>query len=179
MKKLCALFISLLAVSVFAAAASAEEIEFLNEQMLKFAHEHMGKKIGRGECWDLAAEPLNALGADWDGNFKFGKKVASCSSSGLKLEPDMKLMPGDIIHFYSVKSSWSKTYPNGRSEWGSETLGMPDHVAILKEYDGKTVLTLLHQNVNGKRYMVETTTDLANVKSGTILIYRPWRSRGK
>jgi hypothetical protein len=169
--------ISFFVILAFVVTLPAEEVEYLNQQVLAFAHENMGKKIGRGECWDLAAQPLKALGATWNNKFVFGKKIATGGSSGLKLEPDMIPMPGDIIHFSKVKSSWTKSYPDGRKAWGSETIGMPDHVAILKKFDGKTLLTLLHQNVSGKRYMVETTTDITNVKSGIFIIYRPFREK--
>ncbi len=177
MKKYYVLFIIISEVFLFNGSSPAEGVEYLNEQVLAFAHEKMGKKIGRGECWDLAAQPLKALDATWNNKFVFGKKVAAGDSKGLKLEPGMSLIPGDIIHFLKVKSSWTKSYPDGRKAWGSETIGMPDHVAILKKFDGKTTLTLLHQNVSGKRYMVETTTDIANIKSGSFIIYRPFREK--
>jgi hypothetical protein len=177
MKKYNVFFGTLFIIFAISAAIHAEEVEYLNKQVLAFAHENMGKKIGRGECWDLAAQPLKALGATWNNKFIFGKKIGTGGASGLKLERDMTLMPGDIIHFLKVKTSWTKNYPDGRRASGSETIGMPDHVAILKKYDGKTLLTLLHQNVSGKRYMVETTTDIANVKSGVYIIYRPFREK--
>jgi hypothetical protein len=176
MKKYLAILVSIFAV-LSAVSLFSAEVEYLNEQVLAFAHEQMGKKIGRGECWDLAAQPLNSLGATWDKHFAFGKKVAAGDAKGLKLEPGMRLIPGDIIHFVSVRSSWSKSYPDGRRAWGSESIGSPDHVAILKKFDGKSILTLLHQNVSGKRYMVETTTDIANIKSGKFTVYRPYREK--
>lgn len=153
----------------------ADEVEYLNDQMLTFANENKGKQIGRGECWDLAAEPLKKHGASWDGKFSFGKKIGSGDSSGLKLEPGITLIPGDIIQFTRVQTSWTKKYPDGRTAWGSETLGMPVHTAVISKFDGKSILTLLHQNVNGKRYIVETTLELSDVKSGTYIIYRPYR----
>ena len=177
MKKYYTLFIILFAVLSVTESFPAEGVEYLNEQVLAFAQEKMGKKIGRGECWDLAAQPLKALDATWNNKFEFGKKIATGDSRGLKLESGMTLIPGDIIHFFKVKSSWTKNYPDGRKAWGSETIGMPDHVAVLKKFDGKTVLTLLHQNVSGKRYMVETTTDIANIKSGKFIVYRPYREK--
>jgi myosin tail region-interacting protein MTI1 len=162
-------------VLLFTMILDAEETEFLNDQVLAFARENKGKQIGRGECWDLAAEPLNKLGASWDGSYRYGKKIGSGDVSGLKMEPAMLILPGDIIQFTRVQTSWTKTYPDGRTAWGSETLGMPHHTAIINNYDGKTLLTLLHQNVSGKRYIVETTLELSDVKSGTYLIYRPFR----
>jgi len=152
-----------------------EEIEYLNNQMLAFANENKGKQIGRGECWDLAAEPLNKHGASWDGQFGFGKKIGSGNSSGLKMESGAVLLPGDIIQFTSVKTAWTKTLPGGGFMRGWETLGMPHHTAFISNFDGKSLLTLLHQNVSGKRYIVETTLDISNIKSGTYIIYRPFR----
>jgi len=177
MKNYKTLFIALFILSAFTATLQAGETEYLNSEVLAFARDNMGKTIGRGECWDLAAQPLKALGASWDGIFAFGKLVGRGDLSGLKLEAEMQPMPGDIIHFSRVNISWTKKYPDGSSEWSSETLGMPDHVAFLKEFDGKTVLTLLHQNVDGKRYLVETKVDFANIKSGSFIIYRPWREK--
>jgi myosin tail region-interacting protein MTI1 len=159
----------------FVMILAAEEMEFLNDQVLMFARENKGKKIGRGECWDLAAEPLKKLGASWDGSYGYGKKIGSGDVSGLKMEPATLILPGDIVQFTRVQTSWTKTYPDGRTAWGSETLGMPHHTAIISNYDGNTILTLLHQNVSGKRYIVETTLELSDVKSGTYLIYRPFR----
>ena len=153
----------------------AEEVEYLNNQMLAFANENKGKQIGRGECWDLAAEPSNKLGASWDGHFGFGKKIGSGNSSGLKMESGAVLLPGDIIQFTSVQTAWVKNFPDGGIMRGWETLGMPHHTAFISNYDGKSLLTLLHQNVSGKRYIVETSLDLSNIKSGAYIIYRPFR----
>lgn len=169
------LILSILIIFSSASISFAEDIEYLNDQMLAFANKNMGKKIGRGECWDLVAGELRALGANWDGRFTFGKKIGGGNVKGLKMETDFEIKPGDIIQFRQVKTSWKKTYPDGRRAWGSETLGMPDHTAIVKEFDGKTIIKLLHQNVNGKRYIVETNFETADVKSGTYIIYRAYR----
>ncbi len=177
MKKYKTLSITFFILIALAVTLRADDIEYLNSEVLTFARNNMGKTIGRGECWDLAAQPLKALGASWDGKFTFGKKVGRGDLSGIKLETGMQPMPGDIIHFSRVYISWTKKYPDGSSEWGSETLGYPDHVAFLKEFDGKTTLTLLHQNVDGKRYLVETQVDISNIKSGSFVIYRPWREK--
>jgi hypothetical protein len=170
--KIVIMIFILLQISLF---LFADEVEFLNKHLLAFGYENMGKQIGRGECWDLAAEPLYKLGASWDGMFGFGKKIGTGSNSGLKMEPGVTLMPGDIIQFTNVQTAWVKNYPDGRITRGWETIGMPHHTAIISKFDGNTLLTLLHQNVSGKRHIVETTVDLANVKSGTYIIYRPFR----
>ena len=154
---------------------AAEDVEYLNNQMLAFANENKGKQIGRGECWDLAAEPLKKHGASWDGQFGFGKKIGSGDRTGLNMEQGFALLPGDIIQFISVQTAWVKNFPDGRIMRGWETLGMPHHTAFISNYDGKSLLTLLHQNVSGKRYIVETTLELSDVKSGNYTIYRPFR----
>src|SRR5438045_4189887 len=47
----------------------------LNKKVIEFVKTSMNKKVGAGECWDVAAEALNKAGAKWDGNYKFGKEV--------------------------------------------------------------------------------------------------------
>jgi len=67
----------------------------LNQKIIKFVDSKMGKKVGRGECWDLAADALKLVGAKWDGNYKFG----------IKINPKEEcVFPGDIIQFEGVRS---------------------------------------------------------------------------
>ena len=47
----------------------------LNQRVVAFVREHVGRRVGRGECWDLAAQALDAAGAKWDGDYAFGRKL--------------------------------------------------------------------------------------------------------
>src|SRR4051812_49312904 len=62
----------------------------LNKKIIDFVNSKMNKTVGRGECWDLAAQALNTTGASWDKNFGFGKEI--------HLKKDC-IYPGDIMQF--------------------------------------------------------------------------------
>ena len=47
----------------------------VNQKVFNFCKKSMGKKIDRGECWDLAKFALNHAGAAWKSPYGFGKVV--------------------------------------------------------------------------------------------------------
>lgn len=71
----------------------------LNKQIIAFVKGSLNKKIGRGECWDLAAQALNKVGADWDKNYVFGKEVAYKTEC---------VYPGDIIQFEGIEIEYKR-----------------------------------------------------------------------
>ena len=56
-------------------APTCDSVPELNKKIIAFVKTKLNKKVGRGECWDLAAEALNSTQAKWDGNYVFGKEV--------------------------------------------------------------------------------------------------------
>lgn len=127
------------------------EIPILNTRILEFAISNLGKQVGNGECWTLAAEALKYAGAKPPNMYDFGTDV-----------PLDKLLPGDILHFenavFITPTSWTM-------------MGNPDHVAIVGEISGN-VLKIYHQNVNGDKRDQIGTIDLATHDSGNITGYR-------
>ncbi len=132
----------------------------LNSKVLAFAHSKLGKPVGAGECWDLAAEALDLNGADWQRPLDFGKLVNP------KTE---KVLPGDIIQFRSVKVVGK--LPNGVTR--TETLGAPDHTAVIYEVLGTLHYKLAHQNIGGQRFVITSELNLGNLTEGEFWIYRP------
>ena len=67
---------------LFSLTTDCNEILPLNQQIIEFVNSKMNKKVGKGECWDLANEALTLVQAKWDGNQQFqlptkdGKKLA-------------------------------------------------------------------------------------------------------
>lgn len=123
-----------------------------NELVLKFATTNMGKKIDRGECWDLANAALNNANAQWESPFNFGDKL-DYKKLGLK--------PGDVLQFTNVKF----IFPNGSASF-------PKHTAIVYAAN-KNKVTMIHQNFNNKRYVDTLTVDFDKIKNGKIEAYRP------
>ena len=68
----------------FTPSSTAEDVEYLNDQMLAFANENKGKQIGRGECWGPAAEPLKKYSASWMENSVSGKRSEMTMAPALK-----------------------------------------------------------------------------------------------
>lgn len=132
----------------------------LNDKVLEYVESVMGKTVGSGECWDLAQEALDVNGADWTRPVIFGAQ--------LDIEKD-QIKAGDIIQFKSVRLE--SKLPNGGKMW--QTLGAPDHTAIIIGIEGKKKYKIAHQNTDGKRYVIMSIVDLNIMTSGRYWIYRP------
>ena len=144
--------------TLFSLTTDCNETFPLNQQIIEFVNSKMNKKVGKGECWDLANEALTLVQAKWDGNLKFGRKL------------DYKkecIYPGDIIQFEKVKVKYTEnkvTYQEA----------MPHHTAIIYEVKGTGDFVLAHQNTAYTGRKVGTSSlNLMNVTGGKISIYRP------
>lgn len=144
MRKL--LFILVFCMSLFGFSQTTAD------KVLDFAKKNMGKKIDRGECWDLANAALNSSNAQWEAPFNFGDKL-DYKKQGLK--------PGDILQFTNVKF----IFPNGSASF-------PKHTAIVYAAN-KNKVTMIHQNFNNKRFVDTLTVDFDKIKNGKIEAFRP------
>lgn len=122
------------------------------EKMIDFCKKNMGKKVDRGECWDLANASLNYANAQWEAPYGFGNKIDT------KKDP---LLPGYIIQFTNVKF----VFPNGSASF-------PKHTAIVYKIIGKNI-TMFHQNFNNKHYVDTLTINLDKIKNGKIEVFCP------
>ncbi len=138
--------------------ASMDTIPVLNQNIIKFVSKVIGKKVDRGQCWDLAAKALDEVGANWNHEYKFG----------VLLNPKLdSIYPGDIIQFENVKLKYEI---NG----GKFYEEMQHHTAIIYEVLNQTEFVLAHQNTgfSGKKVGL-SPIDLKTLKKGKIKIYRP------
>lgn len=132
----------------------------LNEKIIEYVDQVIGTTVGSGECWDLVQEALDMNLADWTRPTTFG----------LPLNPETdEIKAGDIIQFSSLKIT--ELLPNGGTRW--ETLGAPDHTAVVYKVLGKNHYTLAHQNVEGKRIVMMSNVNFSKVTGGKYIIYRP------
>lgn len=132
----------------------------LNVPVLAYVDSVMGRQVGRGECWDLAQEALDRNLADWTRPLTYGRPLNPAKD---------EILPGDIIQFRSVRIT--EALPDGGTRW--ETLGAPDHTAVVYEVLGPLKYRLAHQNLSGKRYVQVTSLDLNNMTGGQYWIWRP------
>ena len=130
----------------------------LNAQIISFVKSNMNKKVGTGECWDLASEALNQAKAKWNGELVFGTKLDYQKEC---------IYPGDIVQFEGVKLKYIEnkmTYVEA----------MEHHTAIIYEVKGIGDYTLAHQNTAYTGRKVGTSKfNVKDIISGTFTIYRP------
>jgi len=141
------------------AHAASDSLPEINKEIIAFVDSRMNKKVGRGECWDLAAEALNASGAKWDGKLNFGRKLGEGE----------QIFPGDIIQFEGAKI---KTQ-DGNVRY---TQVLKHHTGIVYSMKGQRSFDMANQNTaeHGKKVAI-TFIDLDQLTSGKISIYRPER----
>ncbi len=128
--------------------AAAGEI---NKAIVRFAVGQLGRQVGNGECWTLAAEALRAAGAEPPRVYDFGQEI----------ELD-DVTPGDILQFTSARFD----NPNG----SYYIMGAPNHTAIVYTVTGDQVF-LLHQNF-GTRTVTTLDINFNNMTSGEVQAYR-------
>lgn len=135
----------------------------LNKKVVSYVDKVIGKKVDRGECWDLAAAALDHAGAYLDRSsqktiYVFGKK--------LNPKKD-KIFPGDIIQLENVKLEYTK----GNMIY-TETMG--HHTAIIYQLLDEGHYKIAHQNTSfsGKKVGV-SELNLNTIKKGKIIFYRP------
>lgn len=140
------------------APAQTDSLPPVNRAIVAFVQEHMGKKVDRGECWDLAAAALNEAHATWDGAYGFGDLIDWRKDT---------IIPGDIVQFEGVTI---KHFEDGRTE----SMSMGHHTAIIVEVHERGSFTMAHQNFgrNGRKV---TLLDfrMADVRAGKITFHRP------
>jgi hypothetical protein len=125
-----ALLTSGLLLVSFGSCAQQDTLPEVNQRIVAFVREHIGERVGRGECWDLAAEALNAAGARWDGDYGFGREV----------DPDREpVLPGDIVQFEGVEFRWEE----GRDV---HSVRMPHHTAVVLEVRAPGAFVAAQQN---------------------------------
>ena len=159
-KKLLFLMVVLFGTMVSAQtiAPPCKEVPALNKQILETLKPYIGKKIGRGECWDAAELALNTVKADWDGVYAYGRVI------DIKKEC---IQPGDILQMENVELE-VVTEEGGYSE------SFPHHTAIVYSVKPNGELELIHQNTGqfGQKMGV-TPFNLAHKTKGTLTFYRP------
>ena len=173
-------------------ATSSPSSASLGQQVVQFARDKIGRKVGDGECFALADKALRNAGAATAEDFcTIGSDTDYVWSSQEENISDAQA--GDILQFrdFSVRRDIEK--PDGSSSWQTE--GRPHHTAVIESVrkEGDIVfLTILEQNVtigsvnNQPKKSVrrnEIPTSSGEIKagrdtitytvSGTLWVYRP------
>lgn len=148
---------------------SPSKLPEINAKIIEFVDKNMGKKVDRGECWDLAAGALAYSNAYFDRS-----SVKTAMIYGKELNPSKdEILSGDLIQFKNVKMEWKE----GNRTYQS-SLGMPDHTAIVYKVNGSGDYEIAHQNTGewGKKVGVNNLR-LDRITKGKLKFYRPVASK--
>jgi len=148
----------LMLANKYPAISQDDKIPPLNKKIIEYVNTVIGKKVDRGECWDLANQALTRINAKWDHQYVYGRKI----------NPEKeKVYPGDIIQFKNVKIS----YREGNTVRFEE---MKHHTAIVYTIIKPGVYELAHQNTgfSGRKVGI-SKLDMSTVRKGTMKFYRP------
>jgi hypothetical protein len=123
----------------------------VNQRVVIWARGHLGKQVGRGECWDVAeaalknakAQTSSDLGSvEPDDDYVWGDEIA------LK-----DVIAGDILQFrdfeVTTETVTEVTFADGSSETDTEdvTVERPHHTAVVDAVLGAGKFQILEQNV--------------------------------
>lgn len=135
----------------------------LNAKIITYVDSVMGKKVDRGECWDLAAGALAYSGAYFD---RSSQKTITIYGRRLNTKKE-EVLPGDLIQFENVDMKWTE----GNTTY---TSSMGQHTAIVYKVNAPGDFEIAHQNTSqwGKKVGV-SNFNLNHVTKGKVMIYRP------
>lgn len=180
--KTCLIVLLLFSIS---AIAPSTRPSGLGAKVVAFCNEHLGEKVGNGQCSVLAWTALGHAGAKRrgkdapnKGDYTWGELSLLVESTG-RAPPEFKggkpsdLRPGDIVQLRDAKF----VHHNGRrTSW----LSFHHHTAVVVaiEDEGATV-HVLQQNVNPAQTVVKGTYRLNDLTTGWLRFYHPVPKKGK
>jgi hypothetical protein len=141
----------------------SSEIPSINKKVVEYVDTVIGKKVGRGECWDLASAALEHAGGYLDRSsqksiYVFGKEINPTKQA---------VFPGDILQIENVKLE----YAHGNMIY---TENMSHHTAIIYEVISPGHFKIAHQNTSfsGRKVGI-SELKMENIKNGKVIFYRP------
>jgi hypothetical protein len=160
-----------------AADQLAEELQSrTSARLVQFCRSYLGRRLGNGECSEVAVYGLPAAGAELDFDNPWGRFVCQYTavdgrptvqvpSSQKSRKPDVR--PGDLIQYEGVLF---ESYP----ETGYSFREYPHHTSVVERVssDGLTLI-MLEQNVMGAKYVQRTRLFLPEMTAGTMRVTRP------
>jgi hypothetical protein len=177
----CAFVCLILAVPSPARDAEAKPSK-VSLAVVKFARDHVGKKVGDGECTGLAIKALESVGAKT--TYDFGVNGLDKDYKwGTLVKDHAEAQPGDIVQFRDVETV-TKTVTKTATGTTTRTMTReyPHHTAIIARNLGKGKYEVYEQNAGGsetteveRKKVRENPLDLSGKTKGTVWIYRPVR----
>lgn len=158
------------------AGASQDADSGLGAKIVAFCQQHVGEKVGTGQCASLAGCALEDAGAMGRGPDSPGKEdytwgeptlivLAGKGQVAFANGTPTDLRPGDIIQFRDAKF----VHHEGSSYWWK---GFPHHTAIVASVQDDTV-NVFEENVSGKQFVTHEALCLDELTTGWMRFYHP------
>lgn len=145
--------LTLVVFFAFSLNINAQNLPEINKKIIEYVNSVMGKKVDRGECWDLVSKAMKYSEAKWTPPTDFGKI--------LNFEKD-EILEGDIIFFEKVTIKFENSIQN-----------FPHHYAVIYKVLDKGKFQIAEQNNNGVKKVIVSDLNINYKTKGTIKIYRP------
>ena len=156
--------------TVVPAVGSADGAKTVAQKVLEFARSKIDSQVGDGECSDLAIEALKSAG----GKIPFRTSTAQELIWGTLVKDPKSGQPGDLIQFRNAKFEVVHQRKTASAIYTQRVATIsPDHTAVISGNLGNGKLSLLDQNVNGRKTVKERELDLTTQIGGSIKVYRP------
>ncbi|WP_020394442.1 CHAP domain-containing protein [Thiolinea disciformis] len=120
--------------------------ETLGAKVLRFAQDTLDKRVGKGQCWDLAESVLTKAGAKTSKMYYTGEKKNFGDADYVWGKPitQKELQAGDVIQFRDYEVKLEK--PDG--SWKS--IERPHHTAIVESINEDGSIIVIEQNIQAK-----------------------------
>jgi len=133
------------------------------EAVARWCEGHIGRQVGNGECWTLAADALEAVGAMRSVCFVHGAPIyARTSDSATK---DVDIARGDIIQFWNAKL-------RSRDGLRTQNAGSPGHTSVVTGVEGSMV-RVVESNIGHDKRVQRGKYDLGTLVEGRVDVFRP------
>lgn len=146
----------------------------LGDAIATYARSQRGRQVGDGECTRLLEEALRVAGGEKrrrheepaDGDYVWGELLVRAEAGKIEHGNVADIRPGDLMQFRDAKFERNDRRGLARFEFSH-------HSAVVDRANAKTgSITVLHQNINGKKTVTELTLELKDLKAGWVRIYR-------
>ena len=155
------------------ATEDSDQTPELNQKIVRFCKNNLGKKVGNGDCYFFANHAINSSGGSrplrnhpGPADYVWGKLVYYREQTKSETKSSGKrdsIRPGDIIQFRNARFSGQN--------W---SYGFTHHSAVIvgTENNGDR-MRIFHQNYNGKKHVTTLTLHAHTLKKGWFRVYRP------
>ncbi len=150
--------------------APAPALPSLNAAVVAYCQNRVGRKVGSGQCAELPQQALLSLGAmprlkdsPNFGDYVWGRRIATLTSK--TTGQAARVLPGDILQYRDVVFEYrTSTY------WSQSSAS--HHTSVVASVR-PGVLSVYEQNVNNRMTVGTTELKMADLKGGTLWVYRP------